>query len=758
MAERMFDNRFRHGKCHFELAGTSPATVEMSGARFEKVTLDEEIGPEIVLKLTDLTPFAHELKQKRFALRLKSGVVQTSIGPVLFLFWWIPPIANGKPFALYEQILNPTHTGILEMLRQVASQTHLHLLLIGPGQELLDVYEFQSTFGLDNLIWVAENACREYCGMDFIAAKEEYDRRYKLMELFRMSEPGTEEEIETESEESSADMPESYRFDRKDRALLTAASGLLKKAANAEILRPAELVSVAKLQHVLSLLPRATHDLEITVSVLGPRRKFDEIETWHYWDIGIEGTRISISSGGHFHQPSTGGDSFTTMNWTAVPEEPAELEDYRGTLWMVPDVQSFPEAVSVIEFASGAYRIEIIDPENALLQQDENTDEAKDESPCILLVEDEKSVRDIIVPILSSAGFDCREAATGQSAIDLLESGVRINLVLSNLLLPEVDGFTLLLHVKQTYPRIPFVFVTAIQDAAVRNEVMRNGADGFLQKPFEGEQLLAIVRRVLGNAYQPEKSGESSALPEERLPLSAALPQSDSPAPETEPMPPSESQPKYPKLSAEQSDRVLTDLKAWMERGLMNPILRPSFLGIDPHLFVYSQQEFGGNPLPEFCSISRNLLDCFTTALLSAPDLEFPTNLLVMRCRLGEDRKKLMLYLTAMLAVGEQMLPLELKEESEVWVGSNLRPLAEVKGIALGSIFWDRNGKHSFFIFDYPGKMVCDKVPGLGAPGGDGKPRWPECELLLDSVPATLREEARRALHFVQSTTEGSIQ
>jgi CheY-like chemotaxis protein len=118
----------------------------------------------------------------------------------------------------------------------------------------------------------------------------------------------------------------------------------------------------------------------------------------------------------------------------------------------------------------------------------------------ILLVEDEQSIRDIVVPILLSAGFDCRKAATGQIAIDLLRSGVRINLVLSNLLLPEVDGFTLLLHVKHNYPRIPFVFVTAINDAAVRKEAMRNGADGFLQKPFEGDQLLAIVRSVLAKA------------------------------------------------------------------------------------------------------------------------------------------------------------------------------------------------------------------------------------------------------------------
>jgi hypothetical protein len=168
-------------------------------------------------------------------------------------------------------------------------------------------------------------------------------------------------------------MPEHYRFNERDRALVTAAAALLKKVANAETLRPAELVSVAKLQHVLSILPRVTHDLEVTVSVVGPRRKVGEIETWHYWDIGIEQEQISILSGGHFYQPSTGGDSFTTMSWIATPEDPAQLEDYRETLWMVPDVQSFREALVDIEFVSGAYRIEITDSQNSLLEEDEAT-------------------------------------------------------------------------------------------------------------------------------------------------------------------------------------------------------------------------------------------------------------------------------------------------------------------------------------------------------------------------------------------------
>jgi CheY-like chemotaxis protein len=118
--------------------------------------------------------------------------------------------------------------------------------------------------------------------------------------------------------------------------------------------------------------------------------------------------------------------------------------------------------------------------------------------PRILLVEDEQTMRDIVVPWLLQDGYDCREAADGRAAIDLLATGLRINLVLSNMLLPEVNGYTLLLHVKQQYPRIPFAYVTAISDAQVREQVMRDGANGYLNKPFTKKELLRLVRGVLG--------------------------------------------------------------------------------------------------------------------------------------------------------------------------------------------------------------------------------------------------------------------
>jgi CheY-like chemotaxis protein len=117
--------------------------------------------------------------------------------------------------------------------------------------------------------------------------------------------------------------------------------------------------------------------------------------------------------------------------------------------------------------------------------------------PRILLVEDEQILRDVLVPILFSAGYDCREAADGQAAIELLRSGIRINLVLSNMLLPKVDGWSLFLHVGLHYPRIPFAFVTAVQDASIKEVAIRKGVAGYLLKPFEPHEFLATVRDAL---------------------------------------------------------------------------------------------------------------------------------------------------------------------------------------------------------------------------------------------------------------------
>jgi two-component system response regulator FlrC len=125
------------------------------------------------------------------------------------------------------------------------------------------------------------------------------------------------------------------------------------------------------------------------------------------------------------------------------------------------------------------------------------THQSRGHRPRILVVDREKPIRDIVVPWLFAAGFDCREAEWGQDALDLLKSGARVDLVLSCLLLEDVDGYSLLLYTKQNHPRIPFVFLTAVHDSELRDRIIRDGADGYVLKPCGAAELLAVIRSAL---------------------------------------------------------------------------------------------------------------------------------------------------------------------------------------------------------------------------------------------------------------------
>jgi DNA-binding NtrC family response regulator len=115
----------------------------------------------------------------------------------------------------------------------------------------------------------------------------------------------------------------------------------------------------------------------------------------------------------------------------------------------------------------------------------------------ILVVDDEETVREIIISILASEGFECRGAASGVDALHLLESEKEFDLLLADLMMKHMDGIALLGRSRYQYPDMPVVFVTAVHDVQVALQSLRNGAYDYLLKPFEREQLLAAVRRAL---------------------------------------------------------------------------------------------------------------------------------------------------------------------------------------------------------------------------------------------------------------------
>lgn len=112
----------------------------------------------------------------------------------------------------------------------------------------------------------------------------------------------------------------------------------------------------------------------------------------------------------------------------------------------------------------------------------------------ILVVEDDASIADLICLNLNAEGHHCRWAGDGMEGADLVEEE-RFDLVLLDIMLPEVDGYELLDYIKPT--GTPVIFLTAKGSVADRIRGLKAGADDYLAKPFQVGELLARVEAVL---------------------------------------------------------------------------------------------------------------------------------------------------------------------------------------------------------------------------------------------------------------------
>ena len=117
----------------------------------------------------------------------------------------------------------------------------------------------------------------------------------------------------------------------------------------------------------------------------------------------------------------------------------------------------------------------------------------------ILVVDDEEAIREIVCAILAAAGYTWKQASSGMEALALLNSGEEFELMLSDLMMADLDGIGLLERTKEKFPDMPVVMVTAVHDISVALAAIRNGAYDYLLKPFEREQLLNAVGRALEN-------------------------------------------------------------------------------------------------------------------------------------------------------------------------------------------------------------------------------------------------------------------
>ena len=115
----------------------------------------------------------------------------------------------------------------------------------------------------------------------------------------------------------------------------------------------------------------------------------------------------------------------------------------------------------------------------------------------ILVVEDDEAQRKLLVAVLQADGWATFEAGSGDAAIALLEKSSDVDIVLSDLIMPGMDGRGLLAVVNQRWPEVPFIVMTAFASVDSAVELLHAGAYHYLPKPTKLPELRITVRRAL---------------------------------------------------------------------------------------------------------------------------------------------------------------------------------------------------------------------------------------------------------------------
>ena len=116
-----------------------------------------------------------------------------------------------------------------------------------------------------------------------------------------------------------------------------------------------------------------------------------------------------------------------------------------------------------------------------------------------MVVDDAKSMRGLISMTLQSAGYDVIEACDGRDALVKID-GQKVNMVISDLNMPNMNGIDLIKNLKQNpkYKFLPIVMLTTESEDAKKKEGQAAGAKAWMVKPFKPDTVLKVVGKIIG--------------------------------------------------------------------------------------------------------------------------------------------------------------------------------------------------------------------------------------------------------------------
>jgi two-component system, chemotaxis family, chemotaxis protein CheY len=117
----------------------------------------------------------------------------------------------------------------------------------------------------------------------------------------------------------------------------------------------------------------------------------------------------------------------------------------------------------------------------------------------ILTVDDSPSIRQMVKLTLSNAGYEISEAGNGAEGLSKAQSS-QVDMVVTDLNMPVMNGLGLIRELRKlpAYRGVPILFLTTESDPEMKKQAKAAGATGWITKPFQQDQLVAVVKKVLG--------------------------------------------------------------------------------------------------------------------------------------------------------------------------------------------------------------------------------------------------------------------
>ncbi|WP_246804612.1 sigma-54-dependent transcriptional regulator [Desulfosarcina cetonica] len=129
----------------------------------------------------------------------------------------------------------------------------------------------------------------------------------------------------------------------------------------------------------------------------------------------------------------------------------------------------------------------------------------------VLIVDDDPNVLEVLDARLSSCGLNVYKSNGGRKALQVIKTR-SIDLVVSDVKMPEMDGMTLLSEIARIQPGLPVILLTAYANIADAVKAVKAGAVDYVEKPFDGKALTEKIQTLL-EEFQPPASSSSSAVP-----------------------------------------------------------------------------------------------------------------------------------------------------------------------------------------------------------------------------------------------------